>query len=327
MERAKLTRLPLARGRPPDRDRVARVAGRRLSRRSWLRAICSVLMALGLMIGAASSSASTISDFPCPGCVLSVPPGYNPARPAPLLIALHGDEGNPGYISSVWDPVADQLGALVLSPECPKVLGCPGSWWGWLESGTYDDAWLGDQVDQVEAHYHVDRTREYLTGWSGGADFLGWFALAHADRFAAAAFVVGGVPYYQTCPVNPLPAYFLMGSKDFRYASGQPAQVQAILNACGDPTQLTVLPGQDHSGTIAALSSQNYATSLLNWLEQYARGAASADSVSSPSPSVPTIATGPAARALPPGRHKRSHKHRKHRARRHRTGYHRVGRG
>ncbi len=250
-----------------------------------------------------------------------------------LLVALHGDEGNPSYVSSVWDPVGDQLDAIVFSPECPQALGCAGSWWGWLESGTYNDAWLGQQVDQVEARYNIDRNREYLTGWSGGADFLGWYALAHADRFAAAAFVVGGVPYYQQCPAQPLPAYFLMGANDFRYASGQPAQVQGILNACGDPTQLTVLPGEDHSGTIAALTSQQYAMTIFTWLEQYSRGGATGTTPSSPPPSVttgppsspsPTVRTG-MTQGTRPSRPP-SHKHRhKHRIKRHRDRHHRRG--
>ena len=298
-------------------DRHPRVESVDSTRRTWFRAVCLVASTLWLLIGPASSTASTISNFPCPGCVLSVPPSYNPARAEPLLIALHGDEGDPSYIRSVWDPVGEQLGAIVLSPECPRALGCAGSWWGWLQSATYDDAWLGQQVDQVEASYHVDRTREYLTGWSGGADFLGWYALAHADRFAAAAFVVGGVPYYQQCPAKPLPAYFLMGSNDFRYASGQPGQVQGILSACGDPTQLTVLPGLDHSGTIAALSSQNYASTILRWLERYSRGDAGGSGTTSapsgPPPSAPASGTGPNPSASQPRRHKRGHTHRRRR--------------
>lgn len=329
------TQLDQPRGRATDSERVTtdseRVATdservtplgrqRRASRNTWLRAICSVASALWLLIGPASTTASTISNFPCPGCVLSVPPDYNPAHPAPLLIALHGDEGDPTYISSVWDPVGEQAGAIVLSPECPRALGCAGSWWGWLESGTYDDAWLGAQVDQVEASYHVDRTREYLTGWSGGADFLGWFALAHSDRFAAAAFVVGGVPYYQQCPAKPLPGYFLMGSNDFRYASGQPGQVQAILDACGDPTQLTVLAGLDHSGTIAALSSQNYATTLFRWLEQYSRGGASGNGTTPSSSGLPPTGTGPTSAPPQPRHHNRRHHRRRRRVRPRGTG-------
>ena len=286
---------------------------------AWLRVLLSLVVVVGVLVGAAASSAATINDFPCAGCVLSVPPNYNPARPVTLFVALHGDEGNPSYISSVWDPAGDQLGAIVLSPECPQALGCPGSWWGWLESGTYNDAWLGQQVDQVEAHYNIDRNREYLTGWSGGADFLGSYALAHADRFAAAAFVVGGVPYHQQCPAKPLPAYFLMGANDFRHASGQPSQVQGILNACGDQTQLTVLPGEDHSGTIAALTNQRYAMTIFTWLEQHSRGQATSNTASSP---PPTGMTGPTQRPPHRASHKRRHKHRtkRHRAKRHHRG-------
>ncbi len=237
------------------------------------RPLLLVLCIVGALTGAAGARATTIRNFPCPGCVLSIPRGYTPVHRAPLLVALHGDEGNPGYISSVWDPVGSRFHAIVLSPECPRPLGCPGSWWGWLQSGHYDDAWLGRQVARVAARYKINPRREYLTGWSGGADFLGWYALAHATQFAAAAFVVGGVPYFQRCPARRLPAYFLMGSRDFRYASGQPSQVRAILGACGDPTHLTVLPGATHSGSVAALQTRHYAAAIFRWLERYTRSA------------------------------------------------------
>ncbi len=235
------------------------------------RLLLLLLCLTGSLTGAGGARAATLRNFPCSGCVLSIPRGYSPARPAPLLVALHGDEGNPGYISSVWDPVGNRFHAIVLSPECPRALGCPGSWWGWLQSGRYDDAWLGHQIARVAARYRIDRSREYLTGWSGGADFLGWYALAHAKQFAAAAFVVGGVPYDQQCPARRLPAYFLMGSEDFRYASGQPSQVRTILETCGDPTHLTVLRGATHAGTVAALQTGHYASTIFRWLERYTR--------------------------------------------------------
>lgn len=242
----------------------------------WLTCLCAGIVTVVACLGATAALAQTVSNYPCAGCITDVPPGYNPARPAPVLITLHGDEGSPSYISSIWDPVGEQAGTIVVNLQCPASLGCPGSWWAWLESyGNYDDAWIGRQVDQVQATYPIDSSREYLTGWSGGADYLGWYALAHANQYAAAALVAGGVPYQSWCPSAPLPTYFLMGSDDFRYQSGQPSAVKSILDQCGSPTMLTVLPSADHSGTIAALSNAGYARAILGWMEQHSRGASS----------------------------------------------------
>lgn len=225
--------------------------------------------------GGQGGHAGTQDNWPCTGCIVSVPQTYNPHIPTALLVALHGDEGFPSLIASAWMPITQQENVILFAPECPPDKGChacvngdcSNSWWYWFQSpGVYDDAWLGQQVMTIEKSYNIDRAREYITGWSGGADFLGWYALAHASRFAAANFVVGGVPYFQSCPSRKLAAYFLMGSDDFRYLSGQPSQVQEILQRCGDDTVMTVIPGGNHDSTIGALSSDGYALKILKWL-------------------------------------------------------------
>ena len=90
--------------------------------------------------------------------------------------------------------------------------------------------------------------------------------MKHADRFAAAAFVVGGVPYSTSCPTHKLAVYFLMGSADFRFLSGQPSEVRGVLQRCGDPTKLVVLAGADHQGTASAITTEGYGQKIVRWL-------------------------------------------------------------
>jgi poly(3-hydroxybutyrate) depolymerase len=213
----------------------------------------------------ADAGPRVLHDWPCPGCVV-VLPAKLPKHP-PLLVALHGDEGDPSLVAGLWGPVTASRGVVLFAPHCPTAAGCRSSWWAWLQSGSsYDDRWLGRQAQLVERRYRIDRARELLEGWSGGADFLGWYALRHADRFAAAAFVAGGVPYVQTCPGRSLAGIFLGGDADFRTASGQPAQVRAVLTRCGDPTAELVARGADHQATILSLQTQGYAAQILRWL-------------------------------------------------------------
>ncbi|MGO9853790.1 MAG: hypothetical protein ACLPYY_01935 [Acidimicrobiales bacterium] len=207
---------------------------------------------------------------------MSIPATYNPSIPSALLVALHGDEGVSTYIFAAWQPVTDSDNVILFAPQCPTNLGCrfatgdggyTNSWWAWFQySPKYDNAWIGQQVSKIAAKYNLDSSREYLTGWSGGADYLGWYALDHSSQFAAAAFVAGGVPYYQSCPSPKMAAYFLMGTEDFRYLSGQPTEVEQILKRCGDLTKMIVLRGEDHEGTIAALTDQGYAQTIMKWL-------------------------------------------------------------
>jgi len=210
-----------------------------------------------------------------------VPSTYNPRVPSAILVALHGDEGVSSIIAGTWAPTTERMNVILFAPQCPTSEGCrlangsagyTNSWWGWLQfSGRYDDAWIGRQLAKVAASYNLDPARELLTGWSGGADFLGWYALRHASTFAAVAFVAGGVPYDSACPSGRLAGYFLMGSADFRYLSGQPSEVRGVLQRCGDPTKLVVLPGADHSGTSLAVSTLGYGQKILRWMLAHAR--------------------------------------------------------
>ena len=233
----------------------------------------AALVSAGAAAGAGSNERV---GWPCAGCILEVPASYHSGRPAALLVLLHGDEGAPGEIAEMVGPPALQRNVIVFAPQCPVALGCQfsngsggvtSSWWGWLQfSHSYDDAWLGRQIATVESTYAIDRRSVYLFGWSGGADYMGWYALQHSALFAAAAFVAGGVPYHPACPSSRLAGYFLLGAADPRYQSGQPLAVRSILARCGGATKVVVLPGADHAGTMLALSSDGYADKILGWL-------------------------------------------------------------
>ncbi len=195
-------------------------------------------------------------------------------------MALHGDEGAPNLIASLMSPVTRSRNMILFAPQCPTALGCrlpngagsTNSWWGWLQySRGYDDRWLGRQIARVEARFAVDRAREYAFAWSGGADYLGWYAFHDGGRFAAVTYVAGGVPYVQSCPSAHLAAYFLLGQADPRYQSGQPLAVRSVFERCGSQTKLVTLPGADHQATILALQTRGLASSVLDWLLQHRR--------------------------------------------------------
>jgi poly(3-hydroxybutyrate) depolymerase len=227
-------------------------------------------------------SAHMSANWPCVGCLVVLPRGYDASRPAALVVALHGDEGTPGLIAATLSRVTTSRNVILFAPQCPTSAGCrlpngtgsTNSWWGWLQfSPTYNDGWLGRQISRVEARYAINRSQEYAFGWSGGADYLGWYALRDGARFAGVAFVAGGIPYLQSCPSTRLAAFFILGAADPRYQSGQPSQVKAVFDRCGDKTKLVLLPGADHAGTTAALESRAFAGGVLDWLMHQRRAA------------------------------------------------------
>jgi poly(3-hydroxybutyrate) depolymerase len=195
-----------------------------------------------------------------------------------LLVALHGDEGRDlgleaatGGVVSLWQQASDAAGYLLFAPACPAARGCNGAFSDWLAADGYDPspealAWLDERVDELERRYNVDRAREYLAGYSGGAYWLGAYAPARASRFAAVAFVAGGMPAYHAfhgCPARRLPGYFLGGDGDFR-TEGQMSDTASAFVACGQEIELDLVANADHQATIASLATGR-AAAILTW--------------------------------------------------------------
>ena len=134
---------------------------------------------------------------------LYVPAGYDPARPTPLLLNLHGSggTGKDQFALSGLASAADQHGVLVASPDA-GIAAREGFLWNVpgvpTVAGTIpgpeapdDTAYLVAVTDAVAAALCVDKSRLYATGLSGGGRMASWLACARADRFAAIAPVVG----------------------------------------------------------------------------------------------------------------------------------------
>ena len=129
---------------------------------------------------------------PAIGYAISVPPGYNRATPAPLVLALHfGVQGGPSFnagrdvVRLLIGPGLAELGALIVAPDALN-----GGQWSTPQN---EEAvlWL---VDSVMRSYSVDPRRVIVTGFSMGGAGTWHFAGKYPDRFAAAVPVAGRPP-------------------------------------------------------------------------------------------------------------------------------------
>ncbi|MFD1787329.1 alpha/beta hydrolase family esterase [Sphingomonas floccifaciens] len=132
-----------------------------------------------------------------------LPTGFDPSRPAPLVMLLHGSGGTGATMlrDSKLAEAADRHGFVVAAPDAwiahdqgfvwnipgvPTVAGrIPGP-------GDPDDvAYLTAAIDWFVAQGCADRSRVYATGLSGGGRMTSWLGCVAAPRFAAIAPVVG----------------------------------------------------------------------------------------------------------------------------------------
>ena len=183
---------------------------------------------------------------PCKGCLVVAP--SSDAGPAPLLVTLHGDIDHADTTAAPWIPAVRARGWALLGIECPVAEGCDkGSFWRW--NGPVD--WLVRQIAAVRARIPIDGAKIYVSGWSGGASYLGWHAKEIAQHVAGIVIHGGGVaPPQATCaPVTP-PVYFLVGDQNPLH--GMAKSLRTYFEGCGHPVTWDLLPRAGHLQELAA---------------------------------------------------------------------------
>jgi poly(3-hydroxybutyrate) depolymerase len=131
-----------------------------------------------------------------------VPPGVSAARPAPLLVLLHGcgqDAASFAACARVAT-VARDARWVVLMPE-QSVQANPQRCWNWFRPGARgasEAALLMSMIDHVCRRYAIAADRVCAFGLSAGGAMAMMLALRYPDRFAAVGSHSGAAPYSAT---------------------------------------------------------------------------------------------------------------------------------
>ena len=130
---------------------------------------------------------------------LFVPDAYDPAVPAPVLVALHGKDQSIEDLQFVtqFNELARQHGFLVVYPEAYKnnwndgraVPGIPA-----YDQNVDDVGFVRTVLEHVASSYPVDVHRLYLAGFSNGAMMAQRIAFEESEIYAAMAAVAGPIP-------------------------------------------------------------------------------------------------------------------------------------
>ena len=110
---------------------------------------------------------------------LYVPSGYDPRRPAPLLVVLHGAGGAPRPALETFKRQAEAAGLVLMAPAAA------GPTWDLVAHGGFGhdakaiDALLG----QVFARYAIDPARVSIAGFSDGGSYALSLGLSNGDLF------------------------------------------------------------------------------------------------------------------------------------------------
>ncbi|MDI1450947.1 phospholipase [Polyangium sp. 6x1] len=110
--------------------------------------------------------------------ILFIPSSYDPARPAPLMLCLHGAGGAARHRIDRIRPEAERDGVLLVAPDSMR------STWDLLRGGYGADVARIDRA--LDAVFHclaVDPARVAIEGFSDGASYALSLGLMNGDLF------------------------------------------------------------------------------------------------------------------------------------------------
>lgn len=110
--------------------------------------------------------------------VLSVPKGYQPEKPVPLIVMLHGGIGRDPSYYNIFCKMAAEEGIAMVMPDSR------GRTWDFLLGGFGPDIAFIDRVlAYTFEHVAVDPKRIALAGFSDGGSYTLTVGLANGDLF------------------------------------------------------------------------------------------------------------------------------------------------
>lgn len=147
-----------------------------------------------------------------------VPASYDPTKPTPVVIDIHGRTANADsqMLLSRSKAKSDAAGFIVVHPQSAT---SPTSWNAGTccspaNSGTDDVGFIAALLDELEAKLCVDPARVFAMGMSNGAYLSHSLACKLSDRIAAVG-PVAGLLLESTCtPTRPVPVMMVNGTSD-----------------------------------------------------------------------------------------------------------------
>jgi predicted peptidase len=172
---------------------------------------------------------------------ISVPRGYTPARPAPLVLVLHpGGQRIPHYgrefMKFLVQPALGDLGAVMIAPDCPAN--------SWTDQAVEES--VVDLVEKTLASYAIDRRRVLVVGYSMGGRGTWFMAARHGNLFTAAIPMAASGDGAPVDALGTIPTYVIHSRDDEVVPFGPAETLAQQLQSMGRPVRFEALWNLTH---------------------------------------------------------------------------------
>ena len=172
---------------------------------------------------------------------ISVPDDYDPAKPRPLVLALHPNERMPFYgakfMMAIVLPALKELDAIMVAPDCPAR--------AWTDPNA--DRAVMALLQNVFGDYAIDRRRVLVTGYSMGGRGTWFMESQHADLFTGAIVMAGAPGDLPLEKLGTIPTYVIHSRAD-QVIPFEPAErTTRELEKLGRVVRFEALEGLAHS--------------------------------------------------------------------------------
>ena len=146
---------------------------------------------------------------------------YDPGKPTPLVIVLHGGGGTGKGMVRLTDfnALADRENFIVVYPDGFEKHWNDGrgvQWQSHIEN-TDDVGFISALIDRLSAELNIDAKRVYVTGISNGGMMSHRLGCELPQKIAAIAPVASNIPVNQASvwsPSRPVPVLIINGTED-----------------------------------------------------------------------------------------------------------------
>jgi predicted esterase len=174
---------------------------------------------------------------------LFVPKSVVAAKPAPLIVMLHGSGRNGMSLVEKWKDLASKEGFIIAGPDSNS-----SERWSAIDD---PPDFLRDLIVQLKSEYPINSRRIYLFGNSAGAVYALTLSMIESEYFAATAVHAGAWRHTEEYSVIPaaqrkIPIAIWVGTNDQYFSIPEVRSTRAALEAKGFPIQVTEMAGHDH---------------------------------------------------------------------------------